>query len=271
MSEDDDYESGDEEIEDPDDVDSDEMKNMLDNDHPRETDPSNTINKDMAKDILKSRVLNQANLAEKRAEEAGVDQNKIDDLKNAIKELADIDTKTATDDELNNAIDKVLNKINDLAIKNGFKEIDPEARKSSIQKVNNLTNDQDFLNELNDEDIEAIEKEQQDIAANKKAVAAARAARRNAGTNGFPGFKAFLDDMLRTIKSQITYHDVKVPTWSRPDKRSNASDNIVKKGTINRSVKDKKIPVIDFYFDRSGSWDDGDLHRGDEALAELAH
>ena len=77
--------------------------------------------------------------------------------------------------------------------------------------------------------------------------------------------KAFIDSVYLFIKNQTAY--LRTPSWSRFSKRYVDSTPLLQKGKAR--TYNKKIPLLNIYFDRSASWNDQKIKAGQEAVAAL--
>ena len=68
---------------------------------------------------------------------------------------------------------------------------------------------------------------------------------------------------------QVESEKVKAGSWAAINRRYDGT-SVVKPGLKNKTLPSTKVPVIDFYFDCSASWDSYDLEKGDEALGKIA-
>ena len=68
---------------------------------------------------------------------------------------------------------------------------------------------------------------------------------------------------------QVSYTDERDDTWSAISRR-NSGAGVLRQGQRINELPNKKIPIIDFYFDQSGSWDEKDLEVGNQAVEALA-
>jgi hypothetical protein len=78
-----------------------------------------------------------------------------------------------------------------------------------------------------------------------------------------------MDSLQRAIALQISYSEERDDTWSAISRR-NSGAGVIRQGQKINELPNKKIPIIDFYFDQSGSWDENDLAVGNQAVECLA-
>lgn len=128
-------------------------------------------------------------------------------------------------------------------------DLDKEERLSKIEKD---LKDQSILKKAGEESEEKIKKE--------RAVRAARDARKYQNSP----VKKFRDNLNRFIKNEVGRE--KVRTWKREDPRYEGTE-IMRRGKAR--VSNGKIPSINVYFDRSGSWDAAKTKVGQDAIATL--
>ena len=68
---------------------------------------------------------------------------------------------------------------------------------------------------------------------------------------------------------QVHNEESRDDSWSAISRR-NSGAGVLRQGQKINELPNKKIPVIDFYFDQSGSWGPEDLEVGKKAVATLA-
>ena len=119
--------------------------------------------------------------------------------------------------------------------------------------------------ELSAEDVEQIRADKQAIINNQREIDkyATRSKR------SFKGFEEFITSLRKSLAMQISTEKTKANSWAAINRRHDGT-SVVKPGIKNRTLPSHKIPVIDFYFDCSASWDDYDLQKGDEAVSKIA-
>jgi len=119
--------------------------------------------------------------------------------------------------------------------------------------------------ELSAEDAAQIRAETQAIKAREKEADKYKTKSRSS----FQGFQAFMDSLQRGIALQVSYEEERDDTWSAISRR-NSGAGVLRQGQKINELPNKKIPIIDFYFDQSGSWDESDVEVGNQAVEALA-
>ena len=138
------------------------------------------------------------------------------------------------------------------AAEEGSDEEDEEAELNRIEKIKNDFADTELGDAITGESEEAIRKEQR-IKADKKLS--------KFKSSPLQNFKLSLEGF---IKDQIS--TVKGSSWSRINK-TYAHSGILKPGKTRQTQG--KIPLINVYFDQSGSWGPADIQVGEQAIATL--
>lgn len=222
-----------------------------------------------ARKVKRERTISAAKQALENAKKRKVNSSAIKELENAIKALEAIreakekKLQDLTDDEFNLLINRVFDAIDavgdtELTFKTEqerelqAKEIKDDLAKASTQA------------ELSAEDAAKIRAEAQAVKAREKEnnKYQARAA------NSFKGFQDFLNSLYRAVAMQVHVNEVQDDSWSALNRRHTGTGVLVKGKKINE-LPDKKIPVIDFYFDCSGSWTNNDIKVGEKAVQAL--
>lgn len=87
--------------------------------------------------------------------------------------------------------------------------------------------------------------------------------------SSFKGFQEFLNSLYRAIALQVHNEEIRDDSWSAISRR-NSGAGVLQQGKKINDLPNKKIPVIDFYFDQSGSWGEDDILVGEKAVQSLA-
>ena len=88
--------------------------------------------------------------------------------------------------------------------------------------------------------------------------------------NAYSNMEDFKIDIKQCIDSQVTRVKQAVKTYSMPNKRHAAAGSpMVAKGVRRKTIEKKEAPLIAVFIDQSGSWGDGDVRRGKEAMSIL--
>jgi len=134
----------------------------------------------------------------------------------------------------------------------------PEERQARINRINDPAEVEKDVNEIR-QDTE-IRKGDAIRAKNKELAKA------TGGNQRLLDFKDFGVDLFRAVKSQISTAKQPEDTYMRPNASYANSDYLMP----GQDYPEKRnIPVIDIYFDQSGSWDADDIQKGLDALASI--
>lgn len=183
----------------------------------------------------------------------------LESLQEAVKHLRDV-----SDDEF----DRLVNRVFDAMDAVGDKDLtfssdeDRELRAKEIKADISSANTQA---ELGAEDIEQIRAETQAVKAREKEAEKYKTKSRSS----FKGFSDFLNSITRAIALQVQTNEVNNDTWSAISRR-NSGAGVLRQGKRKEELPDRKIPIIDFYFDQSGSWGRHDIEVGNRVVAALA-
>ena len=270
-----DSESGEtpDEILDDDDIEDSEFDetDLLDDKLKNTYDDENITNKQSARKIKRERTLAAAKKALEDAKSRKVAPALIRELESAITALEELN-EAATKKHLNDLSDEEFN----LLINRVFDAIDAvgdtsltyssdEEREAKAQEIKADLSSSKTQAELSAEDIAQIRAEHQAVQAREKENA--KYARRN--RRSFKGFQEFLNSLYRAIALQVSTEESNDDTWSAINRRYSGS-SVLQPGKRLNDLPNKKIPVIDFYFDQSGSWTESDIEVGKKAVAKLA-
>ena len=255
------FEETDDEI-DEDDILDDESKDLF-------TD-TDIKSKHEARKIKRERTLTAAKKALADAQSKKVAPALIHELEKAIaalEELTEAVKKSLidlSDDEFNLIINRVFDAID--AVGDTSLTFTSEAeRELQAQEIKNDLSDSRTQAELSAEDVAKIRAENQAIKARDKEAEKYKARSRAS----FKGFQDFLNSLYRAIALQVHTDEVQDDTWSALNRRHSGA-GVLQPGKRIQELPNKKIPVIDFYFDCSGSWDDSDIAVGKRAVSKLA-
>lgn len=179
-------------------------------------------------------------------------------------ELEADETSSIADQKFNQVVSRTLDNIANLNQKDISIKSDEE-RAQQVKKIKADMADAGTAAELSAEDAEQIRAENQAIISSDKEIEKYR--RRN--SNSFSGFDSFITSLKKALAMQVTTDTEKASSWSAINRRYDGT-GVMKPGIKNKQLPNKKIPVIDFYFDCSGSWGDRDIQKGNEALSQIA-
>jgi len=262
--EDDDEESADEEDEfdfDEEDLLDDELKNSYDDQEIK--------SKHEARKLKRERTLASAKAALEKAKTKNVAPALIRELEKSIEALESLTEAKAkslqdmSDEEFNLIINRVFDAISAVGDTDLTFTTDEE-RELKAQEIKADLGSRETQQALSDEDIAAIRAETQAVKAREKETAIYR----KPAASSFKGFQEFLNSLYRAIALQVQTNEVQDDTWSAINRRYSGT-GVLKQGQRKNDLPDKKIPVIDFYFDCSGSWGEPDIAVGKRAVSTL--
>lgn len=270
-SSEDDSSISDEEIENEDDSSSSEFNedDFLDDELKNSYADQELITKQEARRIKRERTLAAAKTALDKAKAKNASQVLIRELEKAIEALESLTEAKAksladmSDEEFNLIINRVFDAISAVGDKDLTFTTDEE-REVRAQEIKTDLGSRETQQALSDEDIAAIRAETQAVKAREKETAIFR----KPASNSFKGFREFLNSLYRAIALQVQTNEVQDDTWSAINRRYSGT-GVLKQGQRKNDLPDKKIPVIDFYFDQSGSWNDQDILAGKKAVEAL--
>ena len=226
--------------------------------------------KNQAQQIQIGRTINAANRAANKAAAtgnkgvAGILESCIDMLEDMLEDLEGDPTEAIGEDELKQVIQRTLDAISEVDMQDlEFKS--EEDRSQQVKKINDAMSDAGIAAELSAEDVEQIRADKQAVINNQREIDKYA----YKGRSSFKGFEEFIQSLRKALAMQVESEKAKVGSWTAINRRHDGTD-VVKPGNKWRQLPNTRIPVIDFYFDCSGSWTDDDLLKGDEALGKLA-
>lgn len=183
----------------------------------------------------------------------------LESLQEAVKHLRDV-----SDDEF----DRLVNRVFDAMDAVGDKDLtfsSDEDRELRAKEIKADISSSSTQAELGAEDIEQIRAETQAVKAREKEAEKYKTKSRSS----FRGFSDFLNSITRAIALQVQTNEVNNDTWSAISRR-NSGAGVLRQGKRKEELPDRKIPIIDFYFDQSGSWGHHDIEVGNRVVAALA-
>ncbi len=246
---------------DEDDFLDDELKNSYDD--------QEAHSKREARRIKRERTLAAAKTALEKAKARNISQSLINELEKSIEALESLTEAKAksladiSDEEFNLMVNRVFDAISAVG-DNNLTFTSDEEREMRAQEIKTDLESRETRQELSDEDIAAIRAETQAVKAREKETAVYR----KPAASSFKGFQEFLNSLYRAIALQVQTNEVQDDTWSAINRRYSGT-GILKQGQRKNDLPDKKIPVIDFYFDCSGSWGPADIEVGKRAVSTL--
>lgn len=184
----------------------------------------------------------------------------------ALEALTEAVTKNIndiSDEEFNLLVNRVFDAIEALG-DSGLTYTSDKERELQAQEIKTDLSNIKTQQELSAEDVAKIRAENQAVQAREKENDKYKA--RAAGS--FKGFQDFLNSLYRAIALQVHVEETQDDTWSAINRRYSGT-SILQPGKRLNELPNKKIPIIDFYFDCSGSWSDRDLAVGRKAVNRL--
>ena len=264
-----DSESDDESTEDEEEFDFDE-DDFIDSDLNASAEDEEVKTKHNSRKIKRERTLAAARQALAAARTKNVAPALIRELEKSIEALEALteavakSLKDISDEEFNRLINRVLDAI-DACGNSGLTYSSEEERQAKVQEIKTDLAKATTQTELSAEDVAKIRSETQAIKAREKEVDKYKM--RAAGS--FRGFQDFLNSLYRAIALQVNTEEARDDSWSAINRRYSGT-GILQPGKKMNELPNKKIPVIDFYFDCSNSWTSNDIKVGKKAVAALA-
>ncbi len=254
---------------DEDDDDEFDEEDFLDDELKNSYDDQEAKSKREARRIKRERTLAAAKTALEKAKAKNVSQALIRELEKAIEALESLTEAKAksladiSDEEFNVLVNRVFDAIS--AVGNtDLTFTSDEERELKAQEIKADLGSRETQQALSDEDIAAIRAETQAVKAREKETAIYRTPARNS----FKGFQEFLNSLYRAVALQVQTNEVQDDTWSAINRRYSGT-GVLKQGQRKNELPDRKIPIIDFYFDCSGSWGEPDIAVGKRAVSTL--
>lgn len=223
-----------------------------------------------ARKIKRERTLQAAQKALAAAQSAKKSPALIRELEKAIEALESLqeavakNLKDLSDEEFNLLVNRVFDAIDALG-DSDLTYTSDEERKIKAQEIKADIENRQTQAELSAEDIAQIRAETQAIKARERE----KAKYQRKGRGSFKGFQDFLNSLYRAIALQVHTEETRDDSWSAISRR-NSGAGVLQQGKKFNELPNRKIPVIDFYFDQSGSWDESDIKVGEKAVAALA-
>lgn len=263
-----DFDNDEESEEEADDLEFDD-EDLIDDELKNSYEDQEIKSKHEARKIKRERTLAAAKKALADAKTKNVAQALINELEKSIEaleslvEAAQKNLRDISDEEFNLMINRVFDAISAVGDKDLTFTTDAE-RELRAQEIKTDLESRETRQALSDEDIAAIRAETQAIKAREKETAVYK----TPAASSFKGFREFLNSLYRAIALQVQTNEVQDDTWSAINRRYSGT-GVLKQGQRKMDLPDKKIPVIDFYFDCSGSWGAPDIEVGKKAVSTL--
>jgi hypothetical protein len=165
--------------------------------------------------------------------------------------------------DFNRAVNKVFDAMDAVNAK-GIKYSTDEERRIRAAEIKRDLEDPLTQSEIFDDDLKDIRR---DAAANTAREAEKRRYEYRSH-DSFSGFDDFIKSLNRAVSRQVTTSHKDAPSWGALNRRRQGT-GIISPGEKRQKLPNKKIPVIDFYFDCSGSWGSADIDKGNLAVKSL--
>ena len=178
----------------------------------------------------------------------------VKDFKESLTEAVKKGLRDYSDDEFADLINGALDLIDNVKKVNYVN--DNDSRKTKIQRWSNDTSE---LQDLQQEDNMNIQQDYQ------KQLAREREKQKYTGFKGLDSFKINFYNTIQTEVQQVL-QDYQSYDEINPEYES---EDIIVKADLQRLIPEEVLPVIDVYFDCSGSWDDSDIAIGKRAVATV--
>jgi hypothetical protein len=254
---------------DEDEVDFDE-EDLLDDELKDTAEDEEIKTKQEARKIKRERTLNAAKKALEDAKAKKVAPALIRELEKAIEALEALteavtkSLKDISDVEFNQLVNRVFDAIQACG-DSGLTFTSEEEREAQVKEIKDDLAKAETQNELSAEDAAKIRAETQALKAREKEADKYKAKSRSS----FKGFQEFLNSLYRAIALQVHVEETRDDSWSALSRR-NSGAGVLQQGKKVQELPNKKIPIIDFYFDQSGSWSEDDIKVGEKAVQSLA-
>lgn len=236
------------------------------------------IDDDEIRRITQQRTLDAARATLEKAEQSNADQDKIQRLKSAIAALDSLteaaekkSIKELSDAEFSSLINDVLDAIQDFGFIDDDLKIDTEEEhQDKVDRLETALQDDDIKDALEQEDADIIsDEERREIERQQNLARIARAQNNYHDTSKYKDFDAFLNSLYKAIALQVQIAEQEEDSWTRLNTKYYGS-GVLKKGAKINEIPSDKIPIIDMYFDVSGSWGTADIALGNRAVAALS-
>jgi hypothetical protein len=243
---------------------------FLDDDIKNNYEDENIKTKQDARKIKRERTLLAAKKALDTARNKKTSASLIHELEKAIEALEALteavtkSLKEISDDEFNLLVNRVFDAIEALGDSELTYTTDAE-RELQAQEIKADLSSARTQQELSAEDVAQIRAETQTIQARERET---QKYQRRASSS-FKGFQEFLNSLYRAIALQVKTNELQDDSWSAINRRY-VDSGVLQPGKRITELPDRKIPIIDFYFDCSSSWTGNDIAVGKKAAAALA-
>lgn len=222
-----------------------------------------------ARRIKRDRTLHAAKAALEKAKAKNAPSALVRELEKSIEALEALteavtrSIKDVSDEEFNLLVNRVFDAIEALG-DSDLTFTSAEERELQAKEIKDDISSTKTQQDLSAEDIAHIRAEAQAVKAREKESDKYKARPRGS----FKGFQDFLNSLYRAVALQVHVEETNDDSWSALNRRYSGS-GVLQPGKRLNELPNKKIPVIDFYFDCSGSWTDKDLAVGQKAVNKL--
>ena len=222
-----------------------------------------------ARRIKRDRTLHAAKAALEKAKAKNAPSALVRELEKSIEALEALteavtrSIKDVSDEEFNLLVNRVFDAIEALG-DSDLTFTSAEERELQAKEIKADISSVKTQQDLSAEDIAHIRAENQAVKAREKESDKYKARSRSS----FKGFQDFLNSLYRAVALQVHVEETNDDSWSALNRRYGGS-GVLQPGKRLNELPNKKIPVIDFYFDCSGSWTDRDLAVGQKAVNKL--
>jgi hypothetical protein len=243
---------------------------LLDDEIKKTTEDEETKAKYDTRKIKRERTLAAAKKALLDAQAKKVSPALIRELEKSIEALETLteamtkSLKDISDDEFNLLINRTLDAIQACG-ESGLTFTSKEEREAQVKEIKADLAKAETQNELSAEDIAKIRAETQAVKAREKETDKYK----QRSAESFKGFQEFLNSLYKAIALQVSNEETRDDTWSAISRR-NSGAGVLRQGQKINDLSNKRIPIIDFYFDTSTSWNASDIDVGMKAVSQLA-
>lgn len=201
-------------------------------------------------------IIDELNQLEPNAKAGAVDgiTELINSFSESLQEKITKGLRDYSDDEFNNLINDTLDLV-DKAKKVNYVS-DVNKKKAEVKKWSSNTME---MNDLKSEDDIQLQKDYQAKKAREKESSLYK---------GFKGLESFKINFYNAIRTQVEFTLQDYQTYNEINPEYEGED-IILKADVQKLLPEEAIPVVDVYFDCSGSWSDHDIALGKRAIASI--
>ena len=201
-------------------------------------------------------IIDELNQLEPNAKAGAIDgiTELINGFSESLQEKITKGLRDYSDDEFNNLINDTLDLV-DKAKKVNYVS-DVNKKKAEVKKWSSNTMD---MNDLKSEDDIQLQKDYQAKKAREKETSLYK---------GFKGLESFKINFYNAIRTQVDFTLQDYQTYNEINPEYEGED-IILKADVQKLLPEEAIPVVDVYFDCSGSWSDRDIALGKRAIASI--